>query len=160
MNIAYLLTGGNIGNREHSLSSARELINLHCGTIAAASSLYETAAWGKTEQPSFLNQALVIKTPLNARKLLRRILKIEKEIGRVRKEKYDPRLIDIDILLFNGELHQTHFLTVPHPEMQNRRFALLPLQEIAPELYHPKLKKTISQLLKECKDKLPVKKYS
>lgn len=160
MNNAYLLTGGNLGNREQFLSFARKLINHHCGTITEASSLYETAAWGKTEQPSFLNQALAIKTTLSARQLLRSILKIEKEIGRVRKEKYDPRLIDIDILFFNGEIHHTRFLTIPHPEIQNRRFALLPLQEINPEIYHPKLKKTITQLLKECKDKLPVKKYS
>jgi len=125
-----------------------------------ASSLYETAAWGKTDQPSFLNQALELETSLNAKQLIRRILKAEKIMGRIRNEKYGPRLIDIDILLFNNEKHNYEFLKIPHPEMQNRRFALLPLAEIAAGIIHPVLNKTINELLKECKDELPVKKYS
>jgi len=160
MNKAYLLTGGNLGNREENLATARELINGHCGNIIKASSLYETAAWGKTDQPSFLNQALEVDTPLNSRQLIRWILKAEKMMGRVRDEKYGPRLIDIDILLFNNEKHNYQFLKLPHPEMQNRRFALLPLAEIAPDIIHPVLNKTIHELLKECTDELPVKKYS
>jgi len=160
MNKAYLLTGGNLGNREENLATARELINGHCGNIIRASSLYETAAWGKTDQPSFLNQALEVDTPLNSRQLIRWILKAEKKMGRVRDEKYGPRLIDIDILLFNNEKHNYQFLKLPHPEMQNRRFALLPLAEIAPDIIHPVLNKTIHELLKECTDELPVKKYS
>ena len=160
MNRAYLLTGGNLGDREKYLSTAKALINDHCGTIVAASSLYETAAWGKTDQPSFLNQALELDTSLTARQLIRRILKVEKMMGRVRDEKYGPRLIDIDILLFNNEKHNYQFLKLPHPEMQNRRFALLPLAEIAPGIIHPVLNKTINELLKECKDELMVKKYS
>ena len=160
MNKAYLLTGGNLGNREENLATARELINGHCGNIIKASSLYETAAWGKTDQPSFLNQALEVDTPLNSRQLIRWILKAEKKMGRVRDEKYGPRLIDIDILLFNNEKHNYQFLKLPHPEMQNRRFALLPLAEIAPDIIHPVLNKTIHELLKECTDELPVKKYS
>lgn len=160
MNKAYLLTGSNLGDREQYLATARSLINKQCGTIVTASSLYETAAWGKTDQPSFLNQALELETSLNARQLLRHILKAEKIMGRIRNEKYDPRLIDIDILLFNNEKHNYQFLKIPHPEMQNRRFALLPLAEIAPGIIHPVLNKTINELLKECKDELPVKKYS
>ena len=160
MNKAYLLTGSNLGDREEYLARARSLINEQCGTIASASSLYETAAWGKTDQPSFLNQALELETSLNARQLLRRILKAEKIMGRIRDEKYGPRLIDIDILLFNNETYNYQFLKIPHPEMQNRRFALLPLAEIAPDIIHPVLNKTIHELLKECKDELPVKKYS
>jgi len=160
MNRAYLLTGGNSGDREQNLAMARELINRHCGSIIKTSSLYETAAWGKTNQPSFLNQALEVYTPLNARQLIRRILKVEKMMGRVREEKYGPRMIDIDILLFNNEKHNYHFLKLPHPEMQNRRFALLPLAEIGPEIVHPVFNKTIAELLAACKDELPVRKYS
>jgi 2-amino-4-hydroxy-6-hydroxymethyldihydropteridine diphosphokinase len=160
MNKAYLLTGSNLGDREQYLATARSLINEQCGTIVMASSLYETAAWGKTDQPSFLNQALELETSLNARQLIRLILKIEKIMGRIRDEKYGPRLIDIDILLFNNEKHNYQFLKIPHPEMQNRRFALLPLAEIAAGIIHPVLNKTINELLKECKDELPVKKYS
>ena len=160
MNSAYLLTGGNLGEREHNLATARKLLAEQIGNIIAASSLYETAAWGNTDQPAFLNQALMIETPLNAKQLIRRILKIEKKMGRVREEKYGPRLIDIDILLFNEEKHNYQFLKLPHPEMQNRRFALLPLAEIAPEIIHPVLKKTIAELLLECTDELEVKKYS
>jgi 2-amino-4-hydroxy-6-hydroxymethyldihydropteridine diphosphokinase len=160
MNKAYLLIGGNIGNREETLGEARELIKQHCGIITITSSIYETAAWGKTDQPSFLNQALEIKTELNARQLMRRILKVEKMMGRIRKEKYGPRIIDIDILLFNNEVHNFPLLKLPHPVMQNRRFALIPLAEIAPNIVNPTLKKTINQLLKDCPDKLEVKKYS
>lgn len=160
MNKAYLLTGSNLGDREKNLSAAREFINKHCGTILLVSSLYETAAWGNTDQPSFLNQAMEMETVLNARQLIRCILKVEKKMGRIRQEKYGPRLIDIDMLLFNNEKHNFHFLKIPHPEMQNRRFALLPLAEIAPDMVHSVLNKTIKELLKECKDELPVKKYS
>lgn len=160
MNNAYLLTGGNLGNREMNLAFARENISLHCGTITRISSIYETAAWGKTDQPSFLNQALEIKTELSARQLMRRILKVEKMMERIRKERYGPRIIDIDILLFNNEIHNYPLLKLPHPEMQNRRFALMPLAEIAPGIIHPVLKKPVKQLLKECPDKLEVKKYS
>ena len=160
MNTAHLLTGGNLGNREENLTIARELITQHCGTIVHASSLYETAAWGKTDQPSFLNQALELQTAFNARQLIRKVLKIEKTMGRTREEKYGPRIIDIDILLFNEEIHDYRLLKLPHPEMQNRKFALMPLAEIAPDVFHPVFRKTIKELLSECKDELPVKKYS
>jgi 2-amino-4-hydroxy-6-hydroxymethyldihydropteridine diphosphokinase len=160
MNHAWLLTGGNIGNREQYLATARVLINQHCGSIIKTSSLYETAAWGKTDQPAFLNQALEVLTSLNAKQLMRCILKVEKMMGRIRKERYGPRLIDIDILLFNNEKHNYSFLKLPHPEMQNRRFALLPLAEIAPGIIHPVFNKTITDLLNECKDKLEVKKIA
>src|SRR6266487_3588342 len=156
MNHAWLLTGGNMGNREQYLATAGVLINQHCGSIIKTSSLYETAAWGKTDQPAFLNQALEVLTSLNTKQLMRCILKVEKMMGRIRKERYGPRLIDIDILLFNNEKQNYSFLKLPHPKMQNRRFALLPLAEIAPDIIHPVFNKTINELLNECKDKLEV----
>lgn len=160
MNTSYLLTGANLGNREQGLAKARELIAEQCGNISRVSSLYETAAWGNEDQPAFLNQAIELQTSLNARQLIRKILKVEKQMGRVRTEKYAPRVIDIDILFYNNEKHNYHFLKVPHPELQNRRFALLPLSEIAGDLIHPVLNKSINKLLAECIDTLPVKKYS
>jgi len=160
MNKAFLLIGANVGNREKNLDTAKKLIEQHCGVIRNSSSIYETAAWGKTDQPSFLNQVLEIETELNAKQLMRSILKLEGLMGRERKEKYGPRIIDIDILLFNDEQYDYSFLKIPHPEIQNRRFALIPLAEIAPDLRHPVLKKSILQLLKVCRDELSVKKYT
>jgi len=160
MRIAYLLIGGNLGNRKENLLKATSFINEQCGILTRSSSIYETAAWGITDQPPFLNQALEISTSLNARQLLRKILKIEKEMGRIRKEKLGPRIIDIDILLFEKEIHDLLFLKIPHPEMQNRRFVLTPLAEINSELQHPVLKKSIAQLLEECPDNLEVKKIA
>ena len=160
MNITYLLIGGNLGNRQENLATARFLIGKHCGQITRESSVYETAPWGKIDQPGFLNQALEVNTELNARQLIRRILKVEKIMGRVRKEKLGPRIIDIDILLFNDEIQDIPFLKLPHPEMQHRRFVLIPLSEIAAEIVHPVLKKNISQLLHECPDELEVKKIA
>ena len=160
MSTAHLLIGGNLGDRKENLLTAISLISEQCGPLTQSSSIYETEAWGITDQPSFLNQALEISTSLNARQLMRKILKIEKEMGRVRKEKLGPRIIDIDILLFEDEIHDLRFLKIPHPEMQNRRFVLVPLAEIDPTLHHPVLKKTIAELLEECPDLLNVKKYN
>lgn len=157
MSTAYLLTGGNLGDRKENLLTAIRLIQEQCGALTNSSSIYETEAWGKTDQPSFLNQVLEISTSLNARQLIRKILKIEKEMGRVRKEKMGPRIIDIDILLFGNEIHDLPFLKIPHPEMQNRRFVLTPLAEINPELQHPILKRSVAELLEECPDNLEVK---
>ena len=159
MNKAYLLIGGNLGNREKNLTAARFMIDQQCGNISKPSSLSQTAAWGKQDQPFFLNQALEVFTPLNARQLMRRILKTEKMLGRTREEKFGPRLIDIDILLFNDEIHNYPLLKLPHPELANRRFALVPLNEIGGEIIHPVLNKTIAKMLEDCSDPLPVTKF-
>ena len=159
MNTAYLLTGANIGDREANLEKAAELIQQNCGEIIARSSIYETAAWGNRDQEAFYNQALQIRTAFTARQLMRKILKVEKQMGRERTVKYGPRSIDIDILFFNNEVHDYPLLRLPHPELPNRRFALVPLAELAPGLLHPVLNRSIASLLEACEDPLPVTRH-
>jgi 2-amino-4-hydroxy-6-hydroxymethyldihydropteridine diphosphokinase len=160
MNNVYILTGGNIGDRVMNLSNAASAIESYCGVIKAYSSIYETAAWGKEEQSPFLNQVLLLQTRFAPEKLLHLILAIESEMGRVRKEKYGPRTIDIDILFFNDAIIDTETLIVPHPQIQNRKFVLTPLAELSPQLMHPILKETVTTLLANCPDPLNVKKFS
>lgn len=158
MNKAYLLTGGNLGHPGAILEAAKASISLHCGTVVQASSLYRTAAWGKEDQPDFLNQVLLVQTPLSAHQLLQQLQDIERGAGRQRVEKYGPRLLDIDILLFNDALINTPQLQVPHPQMAFRRFVLVPLAEIAPDVVHPTSKLTIREMLRQCPDTLNVHK--
>ena len=160
MNSAYLITGGNMGQRNEQLAYAARLIEERCGNVIDRSSLYETGAWGKTDQDSFLNQALVLETSLNARDLLSEILYIENLMGRDRIEKYGPRIIDIDIIFFNHQVIREDGLSVPHPEMAKRRFVLEPLAQVIPAYIHPVFFKTVTELLNECDDRLPVKKIS
>ena len=122
------------------------------------SGIYQTAAWGKTDQPDFLNQVIEVETNFSAQKTMDAILDIESNMGRVRTEKNAPRVIDIDILFFNKELHDEPGLTIPHPALAQRRFVLIPLNELAPDFLHPLFHKTIQQLLIECTDTLNVKK--
>lgn len=158
MDTAYLLIGGNIGNREEYLQQARTLINELAGEVRNTSSIYETEAWGMTEQNAFLNQVLEIATPYNAHHLMDLLLLIEEKMGRKRATRFGPRTIDIDILLFGNEVHNTSHTRIPHPELPNRRFALVPLAELAGELVHPQLHKSISELLDTCPDQLAVNK--
>ena len=120
--------------------------------------MYETAAWGITEQPSFYNQVIVLQTNLSPDNLMQSLLNIEEQIGRKRTVKYGPRIIDIDILLIDSLIQTTDLLSLPHPFLLERRFALLPLAEIAPLLFHPLANKTILELLQDCTDTLEVKK--
>ena len=147
MNTAYLLIGGNLGDRAAYLEQAVKEIEALCGSITRISSIYETAAWGNTKQPAFYNQAIQLTTPLPPETLLEQLLAIEIEMGRVRTQKYGPRTIDLDILMIDDNVIDTQALTIPHPELHNRRFALLPLAEIAPSLFHPILDKSVSELL-------------
>lgn len=158
MNTAFLLIGGNLGNRLQHLAKARSLIHQRCGNIIKTSSLYETAAWGELQQAAFLNQVLMIHTLLTARGLLTCLLTAEQKMGRVRKQKSGPRTIDIDLLFFNDAKIEAPGLEVPHPRLHQRRFVLEPMNEIAPDLVHPVLNKTISQLLGDCTDELAVQK--
>jgi 2-amino-4-hydroxy-6-hydroxymethyldihydropteridine diphosphokinase len=159
MNNIYLLLGSNIGNSKASLAKAITQIEKNIGNVIRQSGLYNTAAWGNNKQPDFLNQVVVVKTKLTALQTMQTILAIEKKMGRIRTIKNAPRIIDIDILFFNKEIIDQPELTVPHPQIQNRRFVLVPLNQLSPTLKHPLLKKTIHQLLIHCPDKLNVKKF-
>jgi 2-amino-4-hydroxy-6-hydroxymethyldihydropteridine diphosphokinase len=156
MNNAYLLMGGNVGDSKKSLLEAAGILEAECGTIVRKSSIYNTAPWGKTDQQNFLNQALLLNTKLSPKELMRNILLIEEKMGRQRLEKNGPRVIDIDILFYNDLVLEDHLLTIPHPALHYRRFALIPLAEIAPTFIHPVLKKDIQQLLLDCADHLEV----
>ena len=160
MNHVYLLIGGNLGDRRANLALTIQLITDRCGIIVQRSSVYETAAWGIEDQPDFLNQVLFLETELKPHALLDNLLSIEQDLGRFRGEKYGPRVIDIDILLYNDSIIHEPGLQVPHPRMASRRFVLTPLAEIAGELIHPENGKNISQMLDECEDLLPVNKKS
>lgn len=158
MNRTYLLIGGNVGDRHKNLERARQLIEEKAGKLLNQSSIYETEAWGKQDQPAFLNQVLEVETSLEPQALLQAILQAELDMGRSRDERYGPRTIDIDILLFNDLSLETQELTIPHSQLHLRRFALVPLAEIAAAEIHPLLKKSIDELLLDCPDKLGVKK--
>lgn len=154
---AYLLLGSNLGNREQYLEDALNLIAKKIGDIVVKSAVYETAAWGKTDQPSFLNLAVAVDTALNPEELLKEVLNIELLLGRTREEKWGARFIDIDIILYGNEVIDLgQKLQIPHPEMQNRKFVMQPLVEIAPNLIHPFLNKRMTEILSTLVDTLSV----
>jgi 2-amino-4-hydroxy-6-hydroxymethyldihydropteridine diphosphokinase len=157
MNEIFLITGGNIGNRKKNLETAAGLIQSEIGKIIRSSKIYETDAWGITDQKSFYNQVHVVESNFSAKEVMENILKIEEEMGRVRTIKNAARIIDIDILFFNDDIVNEQNLTIPHPEIINRRFVLSPLNEIASDMIHPVYKKNIHELLAMCKDELKAK---
>lgn len=146
MQIAYLSLGSNVGDRIAQLRSARARLST-LGRVVAVSSLYETEPVEFTAQPWFLNCVLALGTEQTGRQLMSTILEIETQMGRKRVQNKGPRSIDIDILLFGDEVIDSPELNVPHPAMHKRRFVLEPLAEVAPEIRHPLLKKTIRELL-------------
>jgi 2-amino-4-hydroxy-6-hydroxymethyldihydropteridine diphosphokinase len=158
MNKLFLLIGGNEGDIPVNLARARENIEKFAGPIRLSSSLYETAPWGSTDQADFINQALAVDSGLEAQGLMTILLEIEQKMGRIRTGKWASRIIDIDILFFNDEIIDRPGLCIPHPEIQNRRFALAPMEEIAPDHLHPVLGISIRELLVECRDQGNVKK--
>jgi 2-amino-4-hydroxy-6-hydroxymethyldihydropteridine diphosphokinase len=156
MGSVFLLLGSNLGDRLANLLEARQHISRQAGKIVTASGIYRTAAWGDETQPDFYNQALEIDPFAGPRETLLSLLEIEKKMGRVRHEKWGSRVIDIDIVLWGNDHIELPDLTIPHPHLQDRRFVLVPLAEIAPQTVHPVLKKNILQLLAECTDTLGV----
>jgi 2-amino-4-hydroxy-6-hydroxymethyldihydropteridine diphosphokinase len=160
MKIVFLGIGTNLGNRENNLEQALTAIGHSIGPVLMSSSIYQTEPWGFQSEEEFLNMVVKIETDLVPGKLLERVLKIESLMGRVRgPEHFSSRLIDIDILLYETEIIDEKNLKIPHPFLQERRFVLVPLCEIAAELMHPVLKKTFGELLEECEDSGVVKKY-
>jgi len=158
MNTAYLLTGSNLGESASQLTLANQYISQKCGKIITQSAVYQTAPWGIQDQPFFLNQAIKLSTELEPEVLMQELLLIETLMGRIRTIKYGPRVIDLDILFFNDLIINKPLLQLPHPAMAERRFVLVPMAEIAPNLVHPVYNKTIQTLLLDCTDSSDVQK--
>jgi 2-amino-4-hydroxy-6-hydroxymethyldihydropteridine diphosphokinase len=156
MNNVYLLLGSNEGDRLNWMQQAIEQLALKSGNILRKSAVYQTAAWGISEQPDFLNMVVLLETNLPPLPLLSNIHEIEQMSGRQREIKWGQRTLDIDILLYNDQVINLPELTVPHGYMQERRFTLVPLAELAPDFIHPVFKKSIITLLHECPDPLEV----
>ena len=160
MAVVYLLLGSNMGNSLQFLTDARTHIENEIGAISVSSSIYQTAAWGKTDQPDFMNQVVKVNSNFAPEEVLQTILAIEKKLGRERTEKWAARTIDIDILFYDLMIINHDNLIIPHPFLQERAFALAPLSELAPNLEHPILKKTISTLLANLTSDLSVRKLA
>ena len=155
---AYLLLGGNLGNVPHTFKEAIHLLNKVGLPVHRASKLYQSEPWGFDSSSVFYNQALEVKTERTAYQLLQTVLQVEEQLGRQRSDVdgYESRIIDIDILLFGNDIISSQRLTVPHPRLTERNFALMPLAEIAPDYVHPKNHQTISELLQQSPDPLRV----
>jgi 2-amino-4-hydroxy-6-hydroxymethyldihydropteridine diphosphokinase len=149
---AFLSLGGNLGNTREIFEQTYPWIEKKIGHILQKSSLYQTAAWGMTDQADFLNQVIEVSTTLAPAEILTQLLAIEQQFGRVRDVRWGPRSIDLDLLLQGDTQLKTEMLEVPHPRMQDRKFILIPLVEIAPDVLHPGLGLTAQALLAATKD--------
>jgi len=158
--IAYLCLGSNLGERQENLRQALTLLSQKVN-LEKLSSVYETEPVGYKEQPLFLNLVCRIATNLPPEKLLRLAKDVEAKMGRVPGRRINsPRPIDIDILFYDDKIMETQDLTIPHPRLEGRAFAIIPLAEIAPELVHPKLGKSIAQLADRVEGQDGVRKYT
>jgi 2-amino-4-hydroxy-6-hydroxymethyldihydropteridine diphosphokinase len=148
----YLSLGSNVGNRREHILAAKALLHKRVGKIVKQSHVYETQPVGKTDQDPFLNTVVMLNTTLDPRQMLEEISKIERELGRERKEKWGPRTIDVDILFYGKRIVRDKGLEIPHPELHKRAFVLVPMMELDPELEHPVLGQAIDQLYMDCTD--------
>ena len=151
MQTAVLLLGTNTGKRMEMLEEAGKRLEL-IGRVEHLSSIYETAPWGNTDQPAFLNQVVVLNTDLSAQTLMQSLLAIEEAMGRQRIMKWEPRIIDIDLLFYNDHVINEDHLIVPHPLLHVRKFTLAPLNELMPAYVHPVLMKSMHELYITCND--------
>jgi 2-amino-4-hydroxy-6-hydroxymethyldihydropteridine diphosphokinase len=156
----YLQLGTNLGDRLDLLAKATRAITRRCGEVVASSPIYETAAWGVTDQPDFLNQVLAVRTELAPQALLDEILAIEQDLGRERVQRWGSRLIDIDMLYYGTTVLNTPRLVLPHPWLHRRRFVLVPLADLAPGFVHPILGKSNAELLAALPDEGDVRPYT
>ena len=160
MYTTYILLGSNLGNSRKYIADAIFEIEKTLGNISKKSSLYQTASWGNANQPDFLNQVIELQTTLRPESLLKAVLGVETKLGRERHEKWGARTIDIDILLYGDLIIDEPELKIPHPYLPDRRFALEPLLEIAPDLIHPHTNGRVELLFRNLKDNLLVKKLT
>jgi len=160
MAVVHLLTGSNIGRKVDNLMQARMFITQKAGTLLRKSSIYESPPWGFEHPENFLNQVLEVETFLEPEDLLHQLQQIEVELGRKRNRKrYSARIIDIDILFYADLIIKRESLIIPHPRIDERRFVLVPLNELIPDYHHPLLQQPVKELLILCKDKSSVTRY-
>ena len=157
--ITVLSLGSNVGDRLNYLTLSKTAIQNYIGSIQFSSNIYETEPWGIDNQDSYLNQVVAVQTDRTPNDLLDKIHLIERELGRIRRVHYGPRTIDIDILYYGERIIDIENLKIPHPHIQKRRFILVPLSEILPQIQHPLLKKTNQELLDMVKDEGKVTKW-